>query len=177
MNSKTEIRDNIKKIRKELNPAKKESLDKTIIAKINSNSRVQNAETILIYMSHKNEVDIINFISENINKKNLVLPKVNKNNLDLYLIESLEDLEEGAYGIMEPKTSCKSIKPEDIDLAFIPGIAFDKNGHRIGYGKGYYDKLSKDLKCQKIGLAYDFQIVDEIPFESHDVPVDFIISN
>lgn len=177
MNSKTEIRAKIKKIRQKLSLVEKKDLDKAIIEKIKSNSLVNKAGTILAYMSHKNEVDLIDFINENISKKHIILPRVNKNTLDLYIIETLDDLEEGTYGIMEPKTTCKTIKPEDIDLAFIPGVAFDANGHRIGYGKGYYDQLNKSLKCKKIGLAYNFQIVDEIPFESHDVPVDFIISN
>lgn len=177
MKSKVEIREIIKKKREALDPIEKENLDKVIVAKINLNSQINKAETILVYISHKNEVDIIDYINHNISKKNIVLPRVNKNNLDLYAIETLDDLEVGAFGIMEPKTSCKPIEPSNIDLAFIPGIAFDKKRHRIGFGKGFYDQLSKNLDCQKIGLAYDFQIVDEIPFESHDLPVDLIITN
>lgn len=177
MKSKTEIRDIIKTKREALDLDEKKEQDKVIVRKINSNSQVHNAETVLVYMSHKNEVDIIDFINENINKKQLVLPKVNKDSLDLYIIETLDDLEKGTYDIMEPKTSCKSVQPENIDLAFIPGIAFDKNNHRIGFGKSFYDKLGKNLKCQKIGLAYKFQIVDDIPVESHDLPVDLIITN
>jgi 5-formyltetrahydrofolate cyclo-ligase len=173
MKSKNEIRQLIKNKREALDPAEKEKLDKDIILKINENSDFKAANTILVYMSHKNEVDIIDFT----NNKNLVLPRVNNENLDLYLIESLDDLEEGAYGIMEPKTTCKKVLPDDIDLALIPGVAFDKKGHRIGFGKGYYDRLETKLTCKKIGIAYDFQIVDEIPFESHDLPVDLLITN
>lgn len=173
MESKTKIRDYIKKKREALDPVEKEKLDKKIFAKIETNLKFKKAKTILVYMSHKNEVDVINFIKN----KNIVLPRVNNETLDLYLIESSDDLEEGTYGIMEPKTSCKKVRPDDIDLAFIPGVAFDKNGHRIGYGKGFYDKLGKILNCPKFGLAYDFQIVDKIPFESHDIPVDLIITN
>lgn len=68
------------------------------------------------------------------------------------------------------------IAPSAIDLALVPGIAFDKNGHRIGYGKGYYDGLMTQLKCPKFALAYELQIVDNIPAQKHDIPVDGILT-
>ena len=66
--------------------------------------------------------------------------------------------------------------PKDIDLALIPGIAFDKDGHRVGHGKAYYDKLNKELKCKKISLAYNFQVLENIPVEKHDEKIDMIIT-
>lgn len=173
MNKKDEIREEIKTKREALDPVKKEKLDKLIFEKILGIPDYQKAKTVLVYMAFKNEVDIVELIRD----KQIVLPRVDGERLELYRIESLDDLEEGAFGILEPKKTCKKINPDEIDIAFIPGVAFDKKGHRIGFGKGFYDRLNKKLKCQKIGIAYDFQIVEEIPFECHDVPVDLLITN
>ena len=175
--SKLEIREIIKKKREALDPAEKTKLDNEIFAKIKKNSEFNKAKTILLYISHKNEVDITEFIKENLLKKNLVFPRVNKSKLTLHSVKSFDDFEVGSFAIIEPKSTTQQVSPEEIDLAVIPGVVFDKNNHRIGYGKGFYDQLAKQLKCKKIGLAYDFQIIDKIPFESHDVPVDLIITN
>jgi 5-formyltetrahydrofolate cyclo-ligase len=91
-------------------------------------------------------------------------------------IKNLKQVELGAYKILEPKKHLPRLKPQQIDLAFIPGIAFSRDGHRVGYGKGFYDRLMKKLTCPKIGIAYEFQIVNNIPGEKHDVPVDMIIT-
>lgn len=176
MNSKTEIRKIIKKRREALDPVEKMKLDKKIFKQIKTNNAFNKARTILLYMPHKNEVDLIEFLKENIHKKNLVFPRVNKTKLTLHSVTSFDDFEVGSFAIIEPKSTIQQINPENIDLAVIPGIVFDKNGNRIGYGKGFYDQLAKQLKCKKIGLAYDFQIVDKIPFESHDIPVDLIVT-
>lgn len=177
MITKNEIRETIKKQREALDPLNKQKLDELIIEKINKKSEFKTSHTILFYISHKNEVDLKNLIVDSLKEKIIVLPKVKEDNLTLHQINSFDDLEKGAYGILEPKQDTKIFNPAEIDLAFIPGVAFDSQGHRIGFGKGYYDKLNKELKCLKIGIAYDFQIVDEIPFEPHDVPVDLLITN
>jgi len=69
---------------------------------------------------------------------------------------------------MEPSSNSPSLEPKHLDIAIIPGVAFDIRGMRLGYGKGYYDRLIKNLHCPKIALAYEFQIVDNIPEEEHD---------
>lgn len=78
---------------------------------------------------------------------------------------------------MEPKDHLETIDPNNLDLIFIPGVAFAPNGHRIGYGHGFFDKFLKNTNCPKIGIAYEFQIVKNIDGEPHDVPVDKIITN
>jgi len=173
MKTKDQIRKEMKMKREGMNPLEKEIFDAAIYQHIEQNSDFQNANIVLAYMPIKNEVNIV----KHIQGKTLALPRVNDDELEIYIVDELDDLEEGSFGILEPKTTCEQIAPESIELAFIPGVAFDKNNHRIGFGKGYYDRLCKALKCRKIGIAYDFQIVDEIPFESHDVPVDLLITN
>ena len=101
-----------------------------------------------------------------------------------------QNLEKGPFGILQPihnrgnkpglelhyKPGLRNSFEENIDLAIIPGVAFDKHGVRLGYGKGVFDKLLADSKAFKIGLAYDFQIVDELPREKHDLVMDFVVT-
>jgi hypothetical protein len=78
---------------------------------------------------------------------------------------------------MEPPQKPEmKISPDKIDLAVVPGVSFDRRGHRIGYGMGYYDSLLGQTRCKKIGLAYDLQIVEHVPNEPHDVAVDMIVT-
>jgi 5-formyltetrahydrofolate cyclo-ligase len=87
----------------------------------------------------------------------------------------MRDMARGAYGILEP-VSIKKAEVSDIDLIIVPGIAFDINGGRCGFGKGYYDRLLCESKAKKIGLCYDFQLVREIETDEHDIPMDMIIT-
>ncbi len=87
-----------------------------------------------------------------------------------------QNLEEGLYKILQPKNP-SPVRPETIDIAIIPGVAFDLNGTRIGFGKGTFDKLLANSKALKIGLAYDFQMLEKpIIKEAHDITVDIIIT-
>ena len=87
------------------------------------------------------------------------------------------DLVEGHMGILEPKHS--AIRPVRVDIPdawLVPGLAFDENGNRLGRGKGYYDQLLRDARGVKVVLAYDFQVLNEVPAEPHDVRMDFIVT-
>ena len=84
-------------------------------------------------------------------------------------------MKKGAHGIPEP-TEIVPISIEEIEIILVPGLAFDKTGARMGFGKGYYDKLLETRKAIKIGICYDFQLLDKIPSEPHDVPMDIIIT-
>ena len=139
------------------------------------------AKTILFYVSYKSEVNTHDMIKESISrKKKVVVPKTDKKNRKLMLSEltSWDDLEWGSYNILEPKKRClKEVPVESIDLMFIPGIVFDAHGNRIGHGMGYYDRLLKNsYAAPHVGLAFELQIVDEIPAEAHDVKVNKIVT-
>jgi len=132
----------------------------------------KSAKTILFYMSIKNEVlteDMMDF------SKRIVLPITIGSDLKLSEIHNLDKIAPGAYDVPEP-TDVIEVDPAEIDLALIPGIAFDHRGMRVGYGKGYYDKLLKHIDAPKAGLAYSFQMVESIPSEAHDVHMDMIIT-
>ena len=142
-----------------------------------------NAKTILFYVSTKNEVMTETMIKQALkNNKRIVVPISNVKEKTLTFSELKyfdKELEPGCFNILEPKKECiRKISPEEVDLIIVPGVAFDEEGDRIGYGMGFYDRFLRELKRKipTIGLAYEFQIVDDIPVCDKDVTVDKIIT-
>lgn len=177
--NKNEIRKLLKN--KRLNLSKEEVLAKSELIKnrlfqINEFKKTKN---ILFYVSYDGEVFTHNAIKEALIDKKVVVPISKKADYSLILskLNSFKDLQDGQYGILEPKKEkIKEISIDKIDLAIVPGIAFDLNGNRIGHGKGYYDRLLKNIKAPIIGLAYEFQIIQKIPIDDYDKQVDIIIT-
>jgi 5-formyltetrahydrofolate cyclo-ligase len=91
----------------------------------------------------------------------------------------LSELEPGYFGVPEPVDKCPEVDTGDIDLVIMPGIAFDREGGRIGYGGGFYDRflIKMERKVDRIAPAYDFQVVDEVPVDLWDIRIDGIITN
>jgi 5-formyltetrahydrofolate cyclo-ligase len=104
--------------------------------------------------------------------KVVALPRAEKDMINFYEISSTSELVAGRFGVMEPLP----VRPaHTIDLIVVPGIAFDKKGYRLGYGKGYYDRYLSEKKPQfAIGLAYNFQLLESLPHDAHDVKMDAI---
>jgi len=135
------------------------------------------SKTVMYFVSFGNEVYTHDMIREALKNKTAIVPKIVQNEIEPSLIISLDNLiPSGHFDILEPIELMK-IAYKNIDVVLVPGIVFDEYGHRIGYGYGYYDKFLKKVpKAIKIGLAFDFQVVDRIAIEVHDVPVDFIVT-
>ena len=129
----------------------------------------------MLYYPHRKEVDtkpIVDYLQKH--SKIILLPKVKNFDLLPIRIYSLDDLYVGYAGIREPKGKVYDGK---IDVVIVPGVAYDKYGYRLGYGKGYYDRfLPKVDPVIKIGLAFDFQILDKLPHDPHDVKMDYIVT-
>lgn len=105
----------------------------------------------------------------------IALPKVLGDTMEFFRVRSKEDLAIGSFRILEPKESCEQVFWPEAPI-LVPGLAFSKDGKRLGKGGGYYDKfLSKELDHKTIALAYAFQITDDIPAEKHDRPVDMLV--
>lgn len=132
------------------------------------------AEKILMYHSLPDELSTHAFLRKWGNKKKFYLPRVNGVNLDILPYDESR-LELGAFHIEEP-TGSDTVNADEIELIVVPGVAYDRKGHRLGRGKGFYDRLLAESKATKIGIAYEFQIVDEIPTEPHDISMDIVIS-
>lgn len=137
----------------------------------------RSAKTIMAYMSAFREVKTDAIITDACINKRLVVPISDTTTFSIIpsVINDINDIVKGAYGIREPK-EIQPISPNLIDIALIPGIAFDKSGNRLGFGKGYYDKFLAEFNGIKIGLCYDFQLHSTIPHDEHDVKMDMIIT-
>jgi len=98
--------------------------------------------------------------------------------MDFYYVNSLNDLTKGYMGILEPDIINKALLPVDeySGLCIVPGVAFDKNCNRIGYGKGFYDRFFSVYKIKNVGLAFECQIVDKIQSEENDFSLDLVIT-
>jgi 5-formyltetrahydrofolate cyclo-ligase len=154
-----------------LNKSKKIA-DKLIIHPI-----FKRSQEIAFYSPINSEVDTsLIFERARLLGKNTYFPKVYKDNLRFFETSDINELKRSRFGINEPVSSKKKeIIIENIDLFLIPGICFDKSGNRIGFGKGYYDKTLRYIKSnKKIGLAFNFQIIDCIPKEFFDKHVGYI---
>lgn len=179
---KQKLKSEIFEKRKSLSKEEVNLRSEKIKERLYSLAEFKKSKNILTYISFKNEVDTINIIRGLLIKKekNVLVPYVDKDKLiQISRINSFDDLEPKTFGILEPKEDkIKNFDINELDLVIVPGIAFDKNGHRIGYGYGYYDRLLGKLgkNTTKIGLCYDFQLIDKIPEEKHDVPMDIVIT-
>jgi 5-formyltetrahydrofolate cyclo-ligase len=141
------------------------------------------ARTIVFYAAFRSEVGTRTLLEESLaREKRVVLPKVNTalHTLILYEVKHMDELTPGYMGIPEPpQMDERLVGIDDADLVVIPGAGFDFAGNRLGYGAGYYDSLlsKRKKKIPVIALAYEEQIVDSIPAETHDVKVDIIVTD
>jgi len=141
----------------------------------------QLAKIVALYSNIHKEVSTGEISAESLRRdKVLLYPRVVRKGKRLIFaqVKSREDLEEGNWGIMEPRIGLKEFFPRQIDLVFIPGVAFDREGRRLGYGQGYYDRAAGGLRegCVRIALAFDFQVIEGIPNSSRDIRVGKIIT-
>ena len=133
------------------------------------------AKTVMLYYALPDEVDTHNFVERWAKEKQIILPVVIGDDLELRSYHGRHELAVGAYGIEEP-TGLAFTEEERIECIVVPGVAFDRHGNRLGRGKGYYDRLLPRLpQAYKIGLCFPFQLVDEVPAEPFDIPMDEVI--
>lgn len=146
------------------------------MARLEAHPAFRQAQTVLLYHSLKDEVQTHAFIEKWSRQKRIILPVVAGHVLELRIYTGPGDLSIGSYGIAEP-TGELFTDYVSIDLAVIPGVAFDLAGHRLGRGKGYYDKLLPLLpSALKIGLCFPFQLVEKVPAEPFDICMNIIIT-
>ncbi|NQT67848.1 MAG: 5-formyltetrahydrofolate cyclo-ligase [Actinobacteria bacterium] len=179
---KSDIRKRIQNKRNSLPIRDRKKRSKIIAEKFFGTAYYNNSNNILIFYPFRSETDVTIIIRQALeNKKNIILPRIHGQELKLFYVDNLKkQLERGAYGIMEPTTDlCRPAKISDIDLVVVPGISFDKNLNRLGYGGGYYDKLLLRIPegVKKIALCFDIQVVDSIPVSEHDIKVDILITD
>ena len=140
-------------------------------------SHLENSRTILLYNALPDEVPTQALMDELVAQgKTVLLPCViNDTDMELRRYTGPQDLQTGSFGIQEP-TGELFTDYDAIDVAIVPGMAFDAEGHRLGRGKGYYDRfLSRVPHLYKIGLCFSWQLVDHVPYDEHDIKMDEVI--
>ena len=173
---KVSLRAKILKKRNKLSRREKfdasQKISKRLLETFNSLSK----NNFLIYLAVKGEVDTSNIINYLFGKRsNLSVPAFFNNQYQAVRLKNFDNLELGPDNIPQPNNLVVA-DLRQIEVAIVPGVAFDKLGVRLGWGKGVYDRLLADFKGIKIGLAYEFQIVNELPKGKHDLAVDIIFT-
>ena len=134
------------------------------------------SETVFCYISAHGEVETHRLIEELLKEKTVVVPYCvdNDGNMIASQIRSMEDLREGSFGIPEPVLP-KEFPKEEIDFVIVPGVAFDKDGYRLGYGKGYYDRFLCDISPYKLGVCQKEFYIEKLPHGEYDIKMDNVI--
>ena len=191
LTGKSDIRKYILSRRDSIHEEIRKDKDREIKERLLALSEFKASHKILLYASFRSEVDTFDLLKYCVaHGKVVVLPRVDKqdNELKIYEIKDTEELVKGYFGIPEPNVSAdisesRRMNVEHMDLIIVPGVAFDEQCNRLGYGKGFYDILLSRVRGQGsmakclIALAYEEQIVESIPSESHDIKMDKIITD
>jgi len=176
--TKKQIRDEIL-FKRKLYPLDQKRHDDAIITRtLLSLDLILKNQTICTYISMTDEIDTRKLINNLLktSKYNIVVPKVSGNFLKLYRIPDLKHLKESKFGVLEPDNWCQEVKPDYCKVIITPGLAFAPDGYRIGYGKGYYDRLFNQTGAPRIALAYDFQVLETLPYQEYDKRIDILVT-
>lgn len=183
MTIKKEVRKRILKQRREMDVKEAAEKSSLIFDRITCLEEFKKAKTIGLYLSFENEVDtfrLLEFIKA-AGKKIVVTYTESKSIVlvPVYVNDIKNDLVEGAWGYLEPKVDeLEKAGEEDIDFVIVPGVVFDEERNRVGFGKGYYDKYLSKLRDDAVtaAVAYEFQVLTSVPVESHDIKMKMIVT-
>jgi 5-formyltetrahydrofolate cyclo-ligase len=167
--------------------AKRESLNEFLVkdlsCKISQETfkflSLQRFAKIAFYMAKGKEVSLSKAIGKSfVNGKKVYLPKTwpRERRLTFHRVYSFSDLVPGPFGLLEPNPRNEEADLGSLEVIFIPGLAFDVKGYRLGYGGGFYDRVLRETSALKVGVCYSFQLLESLPVEPHDVPVDLILT-
>lgn len=176
MEQKKELRKRLAEEKKRHKADELKQLSDVIFGFLENLPVFQKAKVVLLYHSLPDEVQTHLFIEKWYKEKEIILPVVQGDELELRAYTSPQETAVGAFGIVEPQGK-RVVEYDRIDLAIIPGVGFDANRHRLGRGKGYYDKLLPCIAAPKIGVCFPFQVVELVPTDRHDVSMDWVMSD
>lgn len=182
MLEKKELRKQLLEIRGSIAIEDISEKSRIITEELLSLDEVIEAETIMIYMSFRNEVDTKGLFKELIKRgKRVVAGRCIKSTREIIpvIVDGMESFEDGNYGILEPSLDNDRVNIEDIDVVIVPGVGFDRTLNRIGFGAGYYDRFLSKLRpdSKKIAICYDEQIVSKVPTGRYDLKMDMVITD
>ncbi|MGY4690289.1 5-formyltetrahydrofolate cyclo-ligase [Salibacterium sp. K-3] len=181
MKQKKEIRLQIRNTFQQMPLSELEQQSRTIYHQLFQSCLWQNASTIAVTMSTKNEINTKPVIEQAWREGKITgIPKTEPldKTLAFYHITSYEETKQAFAGIWEPDpTAAVLLQPGAFDLIIVPGMAFDREKYRIGFGGGYYDRFLQNIDAPACALLYSFQLFNWIPRESHDIPLDFLVTD
>ncbi len=179
---KSKLRYDFLKIRDRIEPSLRHAYSNIILSRIKKLEEYQLSKTVMFYLTYGSEVVTDFMINEFLaDGKDVAVPVIQNPGdgiMTAVRINKLEECYEKVYGIRQPEFNEDDVvAKEDIDLIFVPGIVFDINGYRVGYGKGYYDRWLEGTDIAKrVGLAFEVQLIDKIPNFEYDLPVGRILT-
>lgn len=175
MDEKKALRKEIRQLKQTCLPEEKLRKSASVWEKVEGMPIFREAKTVLAYWSMDDEVYTHDFVKKWAGRKTFLLPCVRGDELELRYFDGEEKLAPGeGYAIPEPVGEL-FMDWAQIDLILVPGVAFDRAGNRLGRGRGYYDKVLKQTRAHKAGIAFDFQMVEQVPVEPHDVRMDSVV--
>lgn len=173
--SKKELRRIISARKKKYTCGELRSMSPFILHKLEELQIFKESSVILLYHSLPDEVDTHSFIEKWSSHKTILLPVIEENTIKLRYFLSVREMSTGKFSIREPAGEiCTDYAV--IDLAIIPGVGFDRELNRLGRGKGYYDRLLQSVQCPKVGICFDFQLMEKIPVDNTDISMDLVIT-
>lgn len=173
---KAELRQKIRQQKREMTAQQIESAGKRLGELFLSSELYRRAETVYGYLPYNQEVRTVPMLEQAIRDgKRVAVPKVYGEEMKFIYITDFSQVENGYAGIPEPIAD-EPVANDPYALVLMPGLAFTKTGDRMGYGGGFYDKfLSREPQHPTVALCYGFQIVEKLPTEEHDIPVDLVL--
>ena len=178
MDEKKALRETMRAMRKALPEEAQRRAGEAVCRRILAFAPYQKAACVMAYIACRGELDLAPAIKAILSSgKTLALPRCEAPGvMTARRITSLSQLVPGTFGLMEPAESAEIVPPEEIGLILVPGTAFDRACNRLGQGGGYYDQFLKQTNAVRVGICHDMALLDQVPREEHDIPMDAVIT-
>ena len=177
---KIELRSRYKRLRENFSAEKKAELDEKLCENFLALEQYKSARTVFAFVSKDIEVDTENIIKSALQDgKRVAVPLCNTEDTTIrfYYISSFDDLKPGYYGLREPDTEkCPPADVNAADICLVPGLVYDRDGYRLGFGKGYYDRFLTDYAGLTVGICYSRCVEDELPRGFYDKPIKIVVT-
>ncbi|MEN9574174.1 MAG: hypothetical protein RL514_2029 [Verrucomicrobiota bacterium] len=179
--AKSVLREQIRARFRSISPAERDVTSPQVCARVKASSSWQTARAVLLFFPLPSEPDISPLLIDVIaSGKLLALPRFNATTNayePVQIRELARELVTGPFGVGEPTADCPLVTMNRLDLALVPGLGFDARGYRLGRGKGHYDRLLAGFPGRTVGVAFDFQVVAQVPVEPHDIVLDAVVTS
>lgn len=175
MSDKPSLRSFYLNLRHQLSASYRQSASLAVTQKLLHHQALKSARTVAVFISKDPEINTLELIHELfLLNKNVCAPVVTKDSIVLKTFSCLDQCEPGLKQILQPNSLQPIVDPQTVDLFIIPGLSFDAKGYRLGYGKGYYDRLLVNVSGYKLGICFTDQLQFQLPHTSQDIPVNYV---